>query len=56
MKKPKMPGLTAEEKNLQRDQQDTLREQDQERKRRLSLMGQGGRRQLLSGSELGVMR
>jgi hypothetical protein len=55
MKKPKAPGLTAEEKNLQREQRETLREQDQERKRRIALMGGGGRRQLLSGSELGVM-
>lgn len=51
---PKVPGLTAEEKNLQREQADELRSQKSERARRISLMGSGGRRSLLSGSALGV--
>jgi len=55
MKMPKAPGLTAEEKNLRREQQDELRMQGQEKRRRISLMGSGGRRSLLSGAETGVM-
>jgi hypothetical protein len=54
MKKPKAPGLTAEERNLQRDQRERLAEQENEKRRRVALMGGGGRRSLLAGGELGV--
>ena len=48
------PKKTAQEKNFERQQADKMNEQEQEIRRRRGLLGQSGRRSLLSGGEKGV--